>query len=335
MCRFETEAEFREVKAMESELKKRDQKDDEDPDTDDEAEVKNSEIRTRKNSVRKPTAKEKKTKVVEDFNLLDIPTKVNLKPLFDEFIIPMIPDGFEIVFKTKSLFDETGRDCFMDDKPYKINDIMYQTEQPKSLLYTYRTRKILKIVRQANVADNESFESEQQHDMLPHENIKNVYLLSEFIKDLEDLNDMQKPSFDKKIEQIKSNLAKNADKMGSNDKNVNRKNSIEKITLSKKNSKSQLEANEADSDADSDTDNEEIDAENAHRSMIDSKFKSANFKRCFGRWSTRDIHDSKFNEEKLTVQFRTGRLGYFGLATNRFSNFPYQSWDFKPEWKSQ
>ncbi|KAM8720390.1 hypothetical protein ACLKA7_006439 [Drosophila subpalustris] len=28
-----------------------------------------------------------------------------------------------------------------------------------------------------------------------------------------------------------------------------------------------------------------------------------------GKWSTRDVHDTKFNEDKLSIQFRTGRLG--------------------------
>lgn len=28
-----------------------------------------------------------------------------------------------------------------------------------------------------------------------------------------------------------------------------------------------------------------------------------------GKWTGRDIHDTKFNEDKLSIQFRTGRLG--------------------------
>lgn len=43
-----------------------------------------------------------------------------------------------------------------------------------------------------------------------------------------------------------------------------------------------------------------------------------------GHWSNRDIHDVKFNEDKLTIQFRTGRLGFFGFAANRYSNLPFQ-----------
>lgn len=52
-----------------------------------------------------------------------------------------------------------------------------------------------------------------------------------------------------------------------------------------------------------------------------------------GRWSTRDVHDPKFNEEKLAIQFRAGRLGCFGLAVNWYANLPFQTWEFKPDVK--
>ncbi|XP_058802482.1 dynein axonemal intermediate chain 7-like [Phymastichus coffea] len=50
-----------------------------------------------------------------------------------------------------------------------------------------------------------------------------------------------------------------------------------------------------------------------------------------GIWSTEDIHDIKYNEEKQTITFRTGRLGIHGLAGCRFINLPFQSWELKPE----
>uniref|UniRef100_A0A1I8M1A6 CASC1 C-terminal domain-containing protein n=1 Tax=Musca domestica TaxID=7370 RepID=A0A1I8M1A6_MUSDO len=53
-----------------------------------------------------------------------------------------------------------------------------------------------------------------------------------------------------------------------------------------------------------------------------------------GKWSTRDVHDTKFNEDKLSIQFRTGRLGIFGFALNRYSNMPYQTWEIKPDLKN-
>ncbi|KAG7201519.1 hypothetical protein KM043_004271 [Ampulex compressa] len=48
-------------------------------------------------------------------------------------------------------------------------------------------------------------------------------------------------------------------------------------------------------------------------------------------WSTQDIHDIKYNEEKQTIAFRTGRMGIHGLAAYKFLNLPFQCWELKPE----
>ncbi|XP_076178023.1 dynein axonemal intermediate chain 7 isoform X2 [Ptiloglossa arizonensis] len=48
-------------------------------------------------------------------------------------------------------------------------------------------------------------------------------------------------------------------------------------------------------------------------------------------WSTEDVHDIKYNEEKQTIAFRSGKLGVHGLAAYKFANLPFQSWEMKPE----
>ncbi|XP_061727961.1 dynein axonemal intermediate chain 7-like isoform X1 [Cydia pomonella] len=48
-------------------------------------------------------------------------------------------------------------------------------------------------------------------------------------------------------------------------------------------------------------------------------------------WTSNYINDYKFNEDKLTVQFRTGVLWPIGIATLRYSNMPYQGWDMRPD----
>ncbi|KAF7398425.1 hypothetical protein HZH66_006322 [Vespula vulgaris] len=48
-------------------------------------------------------------------------------------------------------------------------------------------------------------------------------------------------------------------------------------------------------------------------------------------WSTQDIHDIKFNEDKQQITFRTGRFGIHGLAAYKLINLPFQSWELKPE----
>ncbi|XP_011313857.1 axonemal 84 kDa protein-like isoform X2 [Fopius arisanus] len=48
-------------------------------------------------------------------------------------------------------------------------------------------------------------------------------------------------------------------------------------------------------------------------------------------WSTQDVHDIKYNEEKQIITFRSGRLGVHGLAGYKFVNLPFQSWELRPE----
>lgn len=52
-----------------------------------------------------------------------------------------------------------------------------------------------------------------------------------------------------------------------------------------------------------------------------------------GKWTNRDVHDVKFNEEKLSIQFKFGRMGAFGLAINWYNNLPFQAWELKPDVK--
>lgn len=317
-------------------MKKKVRKDDDDLEDEEEVEV-NVQEEKKEKVVRKP-AKERKIKIVEDFNLIDIPKKINLKPLFEEFVIPMLPDGYEIKFEPKKSYDiDIGRKCFKD-KIYTIDDVVYQTRQPRSLFPHCSTKKILKVVKDRSrfelspglefSSDEENDESMYSVDSDQIASNSNVYMFSKFMRDLEDLIDMENPSFERKIAEMSSNLSMTSEA----DKSVDRKDSG--VSLTKTNSKSLLDvSDEGDSEAESDTDNEEQDDENASNSMIDSMVKDANTKRCSGRWSSRDIHDVKFNEDKLTIQFRTGRLGSFAFASSRYSNFPYQSWESKPEFK--
>jgi cancer susceptibility candidate protein 1 len=125
----------------------------------------------------------------------------------------------------------------------------------------------------------------------------NVYMFSKFMSDLEELIDVEQPSFEKKIEELSSNISNGGG--GGKNSMGNRKDSG--MSLTKTNSKSLLEAG---SDDDSDGESEAEDDEEEEREIerfahIDSIVKQANMKRCRGRWSTRDIHDVKFNEDKL------------------------------------
>jgi cancer susceptibility candidate protein 1 len=172
-------------------------------------------------------------------------------------------------------------------------------------------------------------------DHLSLGNKGNRYMFSKFMRDLEELIDMEQPAFEKKITEMSSSLSMataetNEKQQPQTTSTIDRKDSG--ISLTKTNSKSLLEgSDDENSDIDSETDDEEENQEIARCLLIDRIVKEANLKRCRGRWSTREIHEVKFNEDKLTIQFRTGRLGSFALALNRYCNFPFQSWELKPE----
>lgn len=47
-------------------------------------------------------------------------------------------------------------------------------------------------------------------------------------------------------------------------------------------------------------------------------------------WSTDGFYDIRFREDSLQMSFRTTKFGIIGLAHNRWSNLPYQSWEIRP-----
>lgn len=324
-----------------------------DDDDGDEVEEQASLQPVKKESTGKKLSKERDLRIVEDFNLLDVPKKVNLKPLFEDFVIPMIPDGYEIKFKPKKTSFMAGsqrKSCYVD-RIYSIDDIVYQTRQPRALFPTCKTKKMLKVVRQRssyelllsstsgeNDASSEDENDESMYSMESEQNLStdkfHVYMFSKFMRDLEDLVDVSMPMVEKKIAEMSSNLSMPAETSDSNKKTkaVDRKDSG--LSLSKNTSKVILDDSEdSDGDSEEDDDDAEENRDMAKYTLIDKIVKKANVTRCRGRWSTRDIHDTKFNEDRLTIQFRTGRLGLFALAANRYCNFPFQSWDIKPDLK--
>ncbi len=106
--------------------------------TEDDSEIQKSKKSEEKVVTRKP-AQEKEVKVVEDFNLLDVPKNVNLKSLIEDFIIPMIPEGYEIQFKPKkSSFPNVQ--TYTDR--YAINDVIYETKQARPLFLNCKTKKV-------------------------------------------------------------------------------------------------------------------------------------------------------------------------------------------------
>lgn len=49
-----------------------------------------------------------------------------------------------------------------------------------------------------------------------------------------------------------------------------------------------------------------------------------------GQWSTRDVYEPSYDSSTKTFTFYAGKLGIFGLVTNKYSNLPLKSWEIYP-----
>ncbi|XP_066901284.1 dynein axonemal intermediate chain 7-like [Halyomorpha halys] len=52
-------------------------------------------------------------------------------------------------------------------------------------------------------------------------------------------------------------------------------------------------------------------------------------------WSSENIYDVRFNEEKQMLSFRIGKTSPIGIASFKYYNLPYQTWEIRPaaDWK--
>lgn len=145
VCRWETDEEFNEMKLIDEEMgKKKVLEDDEYEDTYDVLIDKN-----KKDVLVKKSKKVTRLKVIEDFNLLDIPARIRLQSLFENFVVPLIPDGYEIKFEQKKS-NEFGKRLFKENKIYSIDDVVFQTKDSRPLFPNFRTKQILKVVKVIN-----------------------------------------------------------------------------------------------------------------------------------------------------------------------------------------
>lgn len=272
----------------------------------------------------KKVIKKRKEKIIHDFNLLDIPVGIDIGSLMDEFVIPRIPDGYTIQINDKFVRRkssvamtiesiETKRPEIIPAKPIThIRDALKETESARPLHPHVTLKRPLKIL------ECESIQKEP------------IYMFSKLLNDLNELCELQKPTIAKRIEEISDKLSEMASEetgncdveseMNYSEYSFNRMNPIE-LDAPKK----ELEVVMSDESEESDGESTSSDDISATEPGHMNRGKE------FGRWSTRDVHDPKFNEDKLALQFRSGRLGYFGLAVNWYGNFPYQTWDLKPD----
>lgn len=284
--------------------------------------------------------RDRKTKFIEDFNILDIPSHIHLSSIVVNFIIPKLPESYTVKIipqdeKKKGHLllggkksREKKRKITKAPSSTGLTNIVYETKIPTYLFPPGCSSKILKIWNRRNKLCYPSIaeESDDQGDYDDSDNDtqsnskakKKQYLFSKFMKDLDDLTDAKTPKFEFKVEEIVITMAK-ADQ------------GRQSILIVKSDERTRERDRKKVHKSKFDSDDEEVDygdiLEVGNYAMVDKE------KEYVGKWTTRDIHDVKFNEDRLTIQFRIGRLGAFGFAANRYSNLPYQSWELKPDIK--
>lgn len=272
----------------------------------------------------------KKERIIHDFDLLNIASDVDIGSLIKEFVVPRMPDGYTVKIRDKFVrrkssvamtiesIEITSPEIVASKPINHIREALQETNSPRPLHPHVVLKRYLKII---------------ECNQMQKDPNSRVYMFSKLINDLDELCELQRPVIVKRIEEISERLsntrteeAENLDvesEMNYSELSFNRMNPIEL-----EQPKNELEVVVSDDSDDSDCDS--LLSESGNESDIEHQ-ADINRDKEFGRWSIRDVHDPKFNEDKLALQFRSGRLGYFGLAVNWYGNFPFQTWDLKPD----
>lgn len=273
----------------------------------------------------------KKEKIIHDFDLLNIPSGVDIGTLMEEFIMPRMPNGYTVKIRDKFIRRKSSVAMTIESieikspeivatKPINhIREALEETNSPRPLHPHVVLKRPLKIIESNQIQKDPNCR---------------VYMFSKLINDLDELCELQRPVIVKRIEEISEKLLSNTltedgenldveSEMNYSELSFNRMNPIE-LEPPKKELEVVVSDESDESDGDSLLSESDDQSDIEHNNVV-------NRDKEFGRWSTRDVHDPKFNEDKLALQFRSGRLGYFGLAVNWYGNFPFQTWDLKPD----
>lgn len=136
----------------------------------------------KKSVVAMPSVQQKRplpTKIVEDFDILDIPSHVDLSGLMRDFFMPNVPDGYTI----KMLEKFAGGTSAIQS----IKDILCETNSPRWLFPKRAETRPLQIVGRASTSDEHTGQS--------------TYMFSQLLNDLNELWEQQQPFFERQIDE--------------------------------------------------------------------------------------------------------------------------------------
>lgn len=150
---------------------------------------------------------------IVDFNLLRIPSNVDINFIIKEIIVPRLPDGYTIALSEPSDWSKSrpftiGNTSNRKKSTTQIDDFknfLIPTNSPRPL---HPKRKLKFDLHILDRKDSESKSTERE------------YLFSQLIQDLDDLNDKQQPLIEKQMDEISDNLSASLSDDASNDSEV-------------------------------------------------------------------------------------------------------------------
>lgn len=288
-------------------------------------------------------------KRIPDFNLLNTPSNIDMYEVMANYIMPRLPDGYRIKADMTHIQKQRNRRSSLmkyatpelKERSTKrdsnvVTELLEPTGSPRNLFPVMSYKRPFQVqIRDplpSEGALNSMEDESEDEDDVNHHQVKgrrranktsteagrkdvDVYMLSSFLRDLDELKLDQCPKFQKTLNE--SLVLNNSECEGSGggaaggtgadpELWANALKIIEGEATESRNSFGK------DGKCEFCVEMEKEEEQMAGRNMQ------------MGHWSSRDVHDIKFNEDKFTIQFRTGRLGFFGFAANRYSNLPFQ-----------
>lgn len=282
-------------------------------------------------------------KRIPDFNLLNIPANIDMYEVMAKYIMPRLPDGYRIKTDAINLQHQQRRNSLMKyampelkRRSQKrdsnvVTELLEPTSSPRNLFPVMAYRRAFQVEVRETATDNYLRLTEESSTPLDgHEDRKDVYMLSRFLTDLDKLKLEQCPKFQKTLNE---SLILNKPGCGgtggggggggltTTDDESGRGGSVDAELWA--NALKIIEG-EAATTREQSRSSFIVGGDEEKCRFCREKEEAGKSYANMGHWSSRDVHDVKFNEDKFTIQFRTGRLGYFGFAANRYSNLPFQ-----------
>lgn len=118
------------------------------------------------------------TKIVEDFDILNIPSHIDMSGLMMDFFLPNMPDGYTIKIPEKGEGPVAIK---------SINDILCETNSPRWLFPKRAETRPLQIIEKPSSNEEQPGQS--------------TYLFSQLLKDLNELWEKQEPFFERQIDE--------------------------------------------------------------------------------------------------------------------------------------